>query len=98
MLSVQGKHVADFDSCNDPGDFFFSPPNPAEDGMRRLSFICPCGCGDLAGIRVREDGAHIMPAWGWNRNEEKPTTSPSINISYGHWHGYLTDGVFVSCT
>ncbi len=96
-MKVVAKKVAGFDSCNDPGDFWITPENPHESNMRRLSFRCPCGCGDLCGIRIRSDGLHDAQAWGWNRNEEKPTATPSINIGSGHWHGYLTNGVFESC-
>ena len=95
---TKGRRVADYDACTEPGDFYFTPPNPHDGGMRRLSFRCPCGCGTLAGIRVRDDGQRTEPAWGWNRDEEKPTATPSIRIGPGeHWHGYLTDGVFKSC-
>lgn len=98
-MDIQGRHVADFDSCQNPGDFYFTPPG--ESGGRRLSFRCPCGCGDLCGIKVRTDGSQQGDAWGWNQNEERPTTTPSIRIGNAggsdHWHGYLTDGVFKPC-
>lgn len=97
MKEVLARKVADFDSCNEPGECFLSLPNPAEGGMRRLSFRCPCGCGDLCGIRVRDDGAQDGKAWGWDKNEESPTATPSININNGHWHGFLTAGVFRAC-
>lgn len=95
--TVKATHVPDFDHANDPGDYFITPPNEHEDGMRRLSFKCPCGCGMLAGIRVRNDGQHTAKGWEWNGDEDKPTVKPSIKINNGHWHGYLTDGKFVSC-
>ena len=58
--------------------------------------ICPCGCGIYAGIRIRDDGTSDHYAWTWDRNEEKPTCTPSILINDNHWHGYLTEGVFRS--
>lgn len=103
MMSVKANRVADFDSAKNPGDFFLAPPNPAESGTRRLYFLCPCGCGDLAGIRVRDDGQKIYGAWSWNRNADCPDCDPSIDIKDGpagsgsHWHGYLRDGEFVPC-
>ena len=98
MSPVKANHVADFDACKAPGDFFLTAPNSAENGMRRLSFLCPCGCGSLAGIRVRDDGQNIDGAWGWDRNEDVPTCAPSIQIFGGcNWHGYLKAGVFESC-
>ena len=95
--------VADYDHCIEPGDFYFSPPNKAEGGTRRLSFRCPCGCGDLCGVKVNDDGSTANGAWSWNKDEEKPTVRPSIAIqncrpnSGDHWHGFLTDGVFQKC-
>ena len=96
-MNVQARRVADYGACEQVGDFFITEKNEHEEGCRRLSFLCPCGCGDLCGIRIRDDGAHTGGAWGWNRDEEKPTCTPSININNGHWHGYLTDGEFRSC-
>lgn len=95
MSNVKANRVVGFDEAKNPGDFFFTEPNPHEDGMMRLSFICPCGCGDLCGIRVREDGQHTAAAWGWDKDRDKPTCKPSIAINGEHWHGYLTDGEFV---
>ena len=99
--------VANFDECKNAGDFYFSDECAATADIlkpaspyRRLAFLCPCGCGALAGVRVRPDGVNDGHAWGWNLSEEKPTTTPSINIMCGegsHWHGYLTDGVFKPC-
>jgi hypothetical protein len=96
-LKVKATKVRGLSECVNPGDFFMTDPNPHEGNMRRLTFKCPCGCGDFAGIRVRADGIHDQQAWGWNKDEEKPTTTPSIMIGQNHWHGYLTDGEFVSC-
>ena len=100
-MSVQARRVENFQACTNPGDFFITPPNPHEGGARRLSFLCPCGCGDLAGIRVRDDGSQKDGAWAWDKNEDCPTCTPSIGIMCRlnkvhrfHWHGYLTKGVF----
>ena len=87
--------VADYYACKQVGDFFFTPPN--EKGERILSFRCPCGCNALAAVKVRVDGTQTDGAWGWNKDEEKPTVTPSIRINNTEWHGYLTDGVFKSC-
>lgn len=97
-MEVVAKKVADYDSCNNPGEFFITAPNPAEGGTRRLSFRCPCGCGDLAGIRINDAGNSEGYCWNWNLDEEEPTCTPSIAIGpSNHWHGYLTNGVFRSC-
>lgn len=98
-MEIKGRLVEDFEHAERPGDFFFTPPNDADGGCRRLSFLCPCGCGTLSGIRVRDDGGTSGGAWQWNLDEDLPTTHPSIRIDDRdgeHWHGYLTDGVFKS--
>ncbi len=87
--------VKNFDELKNVGDWFFTEEHGMNDA-RRLSFLCPCGCGSLAGIRVRNDGVNDGKCWGWNKDEDKPTTAPSIDV-IGHWHGYLTDDVFVKC-
>jgi Family of unknown function (DUF6527) len=98
MEAIQKMKVKNFDECKNTGDWYFTdadadPSRP----HRRLSFLCPCGCGMLAGIRVRNDGANDGQAWGWNKDEDNPTCEPSININDNHWHGYLTNGIFKSC-
>jgi hypothetical protein len=101
MSEVVAHNVGDYDHCVKPGDFYITPENEADFGCRRIYFMCPCGKCDgiagLAGIRVRSDGTKENYCWAWNRDEQKPTCTPSINIANGHWHGYLTDGVFKSC-
>jgi len=97
MNIVFARHVEDYEHAENPGDYFVTQPNKHEGGARRLSFLCPCGCHLLCGIKIRDDGQNIDGAWGWNRDENKPTCTPSIDINRGHWHGYLTDGEFRSC-
>ncbi len=98
---VAATHVANFDAAKNPGDYFITPPNPAEGGMRRLSFLCPCGCGELCGIRIHDDGQQVDGVWAWNLDADKPTCTPSIDVKDGkggsHWHGYLTAGQFIEC-
>ena len=95
-MELPANHVPDFQHCKNPGDFFITPPNEFDNGNRTLDFLCPCGCGIYAGIRIRDDGTSDHYAWTWDRNEEKPTCTPSILINDNHWHGYLTEGVFRS--
>ncbi|TPM41530.1 DUF6527 family protein [Mesorhizobium sp. B2-3-4] len=72
-------------------------PFPDEDGNQYLSYCCPCGCGRLAPLLVGNGFKPAeSPSWQWNGSREKPTLTPSIN-HIGHWHGYLTDGVWRSC-
>ena len=61
-----------------------------------LMFVCPCGCGSVSAVTVRE--GYGDKHWSWNGDQEKPTLTPSIlNTSPCRWHGDLTDGVFVAC-
>jgi hypothetical protein len=104
---VIAHRVEDYDHAKNPGDFFLTPSPLEGDGVRRLSFICPCGGDHLTGIRVLpgpyDDNAKKKHCWGWDGNEEQPTTEPSIAIGFPGqkggqcWHGYLKAGVFKSC-
>jgi hypothetical protein len=63
--------------------------------VRGIAFRCPCGCGyqSYLPVAIGERG------WQWNGSMEAPSTTPSI-LQSGltcKWHGYLTDGEFVSC-
>lgn len=49
-----------------------------------VSFVCP-GCGDTH--HVPTTGS---PSWGWNGALDKPTLSPSILVTSGHYaSGYV---------
>jgi hypothetical protein len=96
---IPARRVADYPACLQLGDFFLAGTDEHSQCLR-LSFLCPCGCGMLAGIRVVRGGSpydaatRALGAWGWDGNEDKPTVEPSIDIDHGHWHGYLKDGQF----
>lgn len=95
-MKIKANRVADFEACKAAGDFYITEPNPAENGMMRLSFLCPCGCGELCGIRIRSDGKENGAAWGWNLDGVNPTCTPSIEVKPAHWHGYLKNGFFTT--
>lgn len=59
-----------------------------------MTFGCPCGCGAIAGVTLKPADP---TGWGFDGNLESPTVTPSIDINRGHWHGFLTNGVFKSC-
>jgi len=62
-----------------------------------ITFLCPCGCGAIGGIRFNQFG-RPGSAWTWDGNKDKPTCTPSIQRTEGcRWHGHLIDGVFVPC-
>ena len=66
-----------------------------------FAFSCP-GCGRFAGVRVGHPKPQDSPSWDVvSGNVEDPTTvtlAPSINCKgCCGWHGYLQNGMFVSC-
>lgn len=70
-----------------------------------MLFGCPCGCGMTHSAAFRSTNPN-RPTWGFNGDKEKPTLTPSLNVlqtdeagnrTGEHWHGWLRDGVFVSC-
>ena len=86
--TIETRNVGE-GSIERPGDFKFS------DSMDYLYIILP-GRNAPDAIRIRrgeQGGARI---WGWDGDEQRPTLHPSIH-DIGHWHGFLTDGVLVSC-
>jgi hypothetical protein len=89
-MQVTAHKVNGYSEAQNPGDFYFCQGS----GFHRLMFQCPCGCGTMAGISLKPKEAN---GWDWNGDTDKPTTTPSILINRGHWHGYLTDGVFKEC-
>jgi hypothetical protein len=59
-----------------------------------VSFWCP-GCEEYHGIKVDGDDTH--PKWGWNRNVDRPTFTPSILVRSGHYApGHQSDSCW--CT
>jgi hypothetical protein len=58
-----------------------------------MVYSCPCGCGRTGALNFRP---HPSPSWEWNGDREKPNLTPSVH-HVGHWHGFLTDGVWRSC-
>ncbi len=64
---------------------------------QRWIYACPCGCGASGALRVGlNEKPTKAPSWAWNGSKEKPTLTPSVH-HIGHWHGFLTDGVWLSC-
>lgn len=77
-----------------PGAFeFYSHKDRDIAGM---IYCCPCGCGRLGSLQFRPATREDAASWEWNGSTEKPTLNPSVH-HVGHWHGWLTDGVWRSC-
>lgn len=58
-----------------------------------MIYCCPCGCGATGSLAFRP---HASPSWDWDGDVDAPTLSPSVH-HVGHWHGWLKEGVWVSC-
>ena len=93
---IKANKVKNYSEATNPGDYFFAEYQNDIQAVN-LSFLCPCGCGRLSGVKLRKDLQHTNNSWAWNGNKDCLTVTPSILIDRGHWHGYLTDGVFVEC-
>ena len=67
-----------------------------KDPIAGLNFWCPCGGGHTATIKFK---GVTEAGWTWDNNLKSPTVTPSIRIKQREecWHGYLTNGEWVSC-
>lgn len=99
MTEIPAREVPNFDAMVNPGDFVFTHNQHGE--IIGMIEMCPCGCGATGGINFDvPDGRGVQnsPKWKWNGSKDKPTLTPSILRTAGcRWHGYLTNGVFISC-
>lgn len=101
---VVGRHVANSDALEQPGDFCWGVHNDDDPTIVSLDFLCP-NCGAWHAVPVKPGHG---TGWNWNGDREKPTLSPSMLFSGGHsrsgnqerrdcrWHGWMRDGVWVS--
>ena len=86
-----------------PGAFQFMSANTRIGEVFILSFRCPGGCGQLHQCAIENDNKDVK-GWSWNKDLQKPTLKPSIKItplpeyseSDCNWHGFLTDGEFIT--
>lgn len=61
-------------------------------GYSSLLFICPCGCSRIRSVPVKGD-----KKWNWDGVVDLPTLTPSILIiGECGWHGYLTNGEWIT--
>ena len=107
--SVEARRIRDPSPVNDgarsPGDFawefdftHFDHGAKPEDEQLTLYFCLP-GETRWSPIHVKRGAPDPDPnklIWGWDGNFDQPSVAPSIHW-VGHWHGYLTNGRFVSC-
>ena len=85
----------EFHARRQAGSFYLGDQDT--DGEISFWYCCPCGCERVGLLTVGngfkpEDG----PSWSWNGSDEKATLLPSVH-HVGHWHGWLTDGIWISC-
>jgi hypothetical protein len=64
---------------------------------RLLSFRCP-GCGDVHQIYVHRQPGQAGPVWGWNGDEVRPTFTPSILATSGHYCTHFNPGERCWCS
>jgi len=89
-MSLPASHVHGYDQCTFPGAYYFG------DGHRFIIFRCPCGCGQVLNLPIKNAG-ESGPGWEWNGHEEQPTLTPSIRRMDGcEWHGFLTNGEWIT--
>jgi hypothetical protein len=78
-----------------PGSIYVLAPD--SDKEQDFWYCCPCGCGRLGLLTVGNGFKPVDgPSWKWNGSIEKANLEPSVH-HVGHWHGWLRDGVWVSC-
>ena len=86
--SIQCRKVA-FGEMKSPGDFCF------DEDFSHLYIWLP-GQSHPDCIQIQKGAPGGPRVWGWDGNEDAPTTTPSIHAP-DRWHGYLTAGRLVSC-
>lgn len=95
-FDVPARHVAhSYEAIKDgqPGDFYINELEGQPGATHYLHYQCPCGCGDYRGIPLNRGLAVQGAGWGWDGNEDKPTTTPSIkHLDDCKFHGFLTAG------
>ena len=93
--TIPGRHVGSSEGMEREGDFYFAD----RDGKTGIVIWYPGETGeDRYWCHLSLNHGPALPGciWGWNGDKIKPTLEPSIHV-IDHWHGYLTDGNFVSC-
>lgn len=106
-MSVDPKRTIAISLTNDawPEDGYTNPGavyvDMDETYKDRLIFACP-GCGRMGSIRATHPKDVNGPSWdivsGRLIEPATLTLHPSINcVGCCGWHGWLRDGVFVSC-
>lgn len=59
-----------------------------------ISFFCP-GCKEMHSITYDGGGS---PNWNWNGNVDRPTITPSILVTSGHYAPHFKPGSDCWCT
>jgi len=93
---VKAELVTGFGDLKNPGQFIFTSRIGTTEHTGLL-FLCPCGCGEFAGIGFDVPAAEGLngPKWKWDGNDNAPTITPSIRRLGGcGWHGHLINGEF----
>jgi len=91
VVATQVKGIDDEAPDRAPGAFEFYVNSAKE--IAGMIYMCPCGCGKTGALSFKPANS---PSWSWDGNREQPTLTPSVH-DVGHWHGFLTKGVWLSC-
>jgi hypothetical protein len=93
---VKGQYFESIENVQIPGAFSYWTDSSGT--IRGMMYRCPCGCTRLGGLAfnppTEDDLKYSRATWNWNQNKEAPTLTPSIH-HVGHWHGFLTNGIWV---
>ena len=97
-MPVKARAVDEIEASSAmPGAYELVAAYSEPDRVAGMAFICPCGCEREGYLPLNGDG-DPGPSWEWDGNKEAPTLTPSVQQIGGcRWHGWLTDGVWISC-
>lgn len=99
VTAVHLAETADFQNEYEMGKVAgsFRVDEPDSNGKQTFWYCCPCGCRHISPLTVGNGFKPAdSPSWQWNGSLDRPTLTPSVWWK-GHWHGWLTDGVWRSC-
>lgn len=99
-MTIEARIVQSRDDLVAPGAIKFEFDDCLE--VEGITFLCPCGCGELAPIPVRGPANGTCKGWDFDGNRQRPTLYPSIlklepDGRSEHWHGFLTAGAWIPC-
>lgn len=81
-MNIPMRAVQGFKNLKKPGDFYIDKKG------EYITLLDP----NKAHLHIPiAKGSKLEHHWQWDGNREKPTLTPSINVTNG-WHGFVTNG------